>query len=612
MADISFAIEKDDLDFREFNDNGYATFETDPLNLLVAGTTTIKAKLVVRLKKGTSTNSGFIELSSIEYQLITMGTSKAVEVTSSSGSVTVTGMSSSSMTSSKVIHPTAPPSSSNYEGWVVWSISNCSTWQSSFGSDGKIKFSCKAPSVSFKVSTGQTGTISSGSAEFKFLFYTIKYQKRTSSAYYRQDKVPAWWLYTIRDEDEHSYEYQSSQKYSIDYNTDGGESISSRSVTESYRAKRTFTNFRDNRGYPFDVYEKWDAKADITLTQEYGAEEIVSYSTNAKFGSLPTAWKIGYQPSKVWLNGNGASVLAEDLLRESPFSTDNEHIRHVVIHPEYIPREYTIKFTLASDEGKGSLPDPGDSINNYVVQKTFGIRAAIPEIVPVLNGYLFKGWTNSTANISPRDYRQGDDLSDLAYLWDCKWYPDQKNHHAHVSTVVMKPAWELNPIKVKGYYYLVDNYPTPAKIFDQEFNITTKTRGEEAFYLTAPNADRGGDYVFLGWVDTQPDNWTKSTEVNNGFCGAYAIPPDTILDISEPPIPMPIELPVRFSTKNRTDWGTEKGYYGIWAKTGKYLKLTDTKWVKINKMYVKTDDNKWKVISDVWTKVDDTHWKHEI
>ena len=72
---------------------------------------------------------------------------------------------------------------------------------------------------------------------------------------YRQDRVPLYYNYTIRDPNEYSYTYNESQKYSIDFDTNGGESIGSRQATESYTAKKTFTNFIDDRGYTFAVYE---------------------------------------------------------------------------------------------------------------------------------------------------------------------------------------------------------------------------------------------------------------------------------------------------------------------------------------------------------------------
>lgn len=621
MATIeSLSFSNTDLTWESLNSSGWAVFYSTPSTVITSTGFVVLVRLAVWVRKNSSgitiSDCNFFEIYRVAIQAEYQG-GQAYQLTATGGSSTslsFKGMNTSSKSISINRKSSAIPSTS-FVDWVYWDISKVYTAKAGFIAN-PIEFSVSSSSaITFTANNGSSGSVKGFSASFSFNTSRIQYKYRNGTGMYRQDRVPLYYNYTIRDPNEYSYTYNESQKYSIDFDTNGGESIGSRQATESYTAKKTFTNFIDDRGYTFAVYESWRARTDIILTQEYGSPEIISYSTSAKFGGLPNAWRIGYLPSNKWFNSENVEVSSSDLLRESPFTTvteDGKPVRHVKIHPEYIAREYTVKYSLTSNEGKASLPDEGDDINSYTITKTFGTDIALPEVVPVLNGYLFTGWTDSKSKISPRDYRKGDTLSDQAYLWECGWHPNHTDHRAHTSVVILKPAWDLNPIKIKGYYYLTDNYPTPALIFDKEFNITTKTRGEDAFYLESP-ADRGGDYVFLGWVDTQPKDWTNPEAVNNGFCGTYAIPPDTILNVTtDPPIPMPIELPVKLSTRNRTDWGSEKGYYGIWAKTGKYIKISNTKWVKINKMYTKTEDNKWKVVKDVWVKVDNSNWKHEI
>ena len=73
-----------------------------------------------------------------------------------------------------------------------------------------------------------------------------------------------------------------------------------------------------------------------------------------------------------------------------------------------------------------------------------------------------------------------------------------------------------------------------------------------------------------------------------------------------------IELPIDIKIKNYktlSDWGITERYYGIWAKTGKYIRIGNS-WKKVNKCFVKID-GLWKTVTDIWTKQNRT-WKHEI
>ena len=61
--------------------------------------------------------------------------------------------------------------------------------------------------------------------------------------------------------------------------------------------------------------------------------------------------------------------------------------------------------------------------------------------------------------------------------------------------------------------------------------------------------------------------------------------------------------------KDLNSWGLIETYYGIWAKTGKYMKINGS-WKKVNKCFVKIN-GVWKTVTDIWTKQSGS-WKHEI
>ena len=145
---------------------------------------------------------------------------------------------------------------------------------------------------------------------------------------------------------------------------------------------------------------------------------------------------------------------------------------------------------------------------------------------------------------------------------------------------------------------------------DSSSSLTTKTetynRSVNTYTYGAPSDDNwGGDYVFLGWVvlnSEQLSNWTNRK-------GIYSNELEIIEDGIDPSAIVYPYVVKTAALKTLDEWGTEYTYYGIWTKTGKYIKVAD-QWRKVNTVYVKID-GRWRPVTNMYYKVDNT-WQTEL
>lgn len=369
--------------------------------------------------------------------------------------------------------------------------------------------------------------------------------------------------------------------YYVSFNTNGGipsQETRDRSISQS-------------RTYRFDSWSGvapgtiLTAHSDRNFTEQYHID--YSQLTYKTIGSLPTVNKKGYIKTGEWFYPNGSSASPSDEVKSS-----------TTLHVEWSPQMYKISFNLNG----GQMPEDMGKISDYTTDKTYGANSArTPNFAPLRLGYKFIGWSDQTKSITP--------IGVNAYIPDT--FYNAINTEYTNNNVTLYAQWEYNVNTVKCVYYLADD--GSEQIDTRTYNIDTATldpQGDKAFLKYEPNRLRSGDFVFLGWLDAKPDGWDNTSLVNNGYRGTYTVPPEKVVDTKGHEIE--IELPIDIKIKNYKDlnsWGLIETYYGIWAKTGKYMKINGS-WKKVNKCFVKIN-GVWKTVIKMWTKQNGS-WKHEI
>lgn len=342
------------------------------------------------------------------------------------------------------------------------------------------------------------------------------------------------------------------------------------------------------------VFDSWSGRqpgssllvnSNVSMTEQYHIDYgTITYKT---VGSLPTVYKKGYVKTNMWFDQNNGAVDAS-----------TEVATNLTLHPEWEPQNYRIAFNLNG----GQMPEDMGKISDYTVDKTYGSNSVrTPNFTPLRLGYKFIGWSDQIKSITP--------IGVNAYIPDT--FYNAVNTEYTNNNVTLYAQWEYNVNTVECKYYLTDNGTIQTDT--HTYNIDTSTldsQGDKAFLKYAPSKLRSGDYVFLGWLDTMPDGWDNSSMVNKGYHGTYTVPPERIVDSQghEIKIELPIDIKIK-NYKTLSDWGITERYYGIWAKTGKYIRIGNS-WKKVNKCFVKID-GLWKTVTDIWTKQNGT-WKHEI
>lgn len=342
------------------------------------------------------------------------------------------------------------------------------------------------------------------------------------------------------------------------------------------------------------VFDSWSGRqpsssllvnSNVSMTEQYHIDYgTITYKT---VGSLPTVYKKGYIKTNMWFDQNNGAVDAS-----------TEVSTNLTLHPEWEPQNYRIAFNLNG----GQMPEDMGKISDYTVDKTYGSNSVrTPNFTPLRLGYRFVGWSDQTKSITP--------IGVNVYIPDT--FYNAVNTEYTNNNVTLYAQWDYNVNTVECKYYLTDNGTIQTDT--HTYNIDTSTldsQGDKAFLKYAPSKLRSGDYVFLGWLDTMPDGWENSSMVNKGYHGTYTVPPERIVDSQghEIKIELPIDIKIK-NYKTLSDWGITERYYGIWAKTGKYIRIGNS-WKKVNKCFVKID-GLWKTVTDIWTKQNRT-WKHEI
>lgn len=265
----------------------------------------------------------------------------------------------------------------------------------------------------------------------------------------------------------------------------------------------------------------------------------------------------------------------------------------------FTPKSYKILFDLNG----GKIPDGYDQkIANYTIyDKIYGTTSnawRTPDFEPKKVGYKFNGWSNKDGTLTKLN--KNSNITDIYY--------NAINTESTNNNVTLYAQWILDPNTIKFNYYIKNGSSYTSYTDEESYNITMTQ-----FVKGAPSRDMPGDYVFIGWCDKIPNNWNNPQEENNGYRGVYTLP------INAPSSVLPVIVDISKLT-TLEDWGRSgnlsEQYYGIWAKTGKYIKINGA-FRKVNTAYVKID-GVWKPITDIWTCVDssssnvNTRWKHEI
>lgn len=446
--------------------------------------------------------------------------------------------------------------------------------------------------IKLKITTGSTSESVNVNFTFNGSFYGTKI-KTWNIEYYANNDFGGSYIdgkvvqdgksYTVRSAYSRSFS-PTYYNYSVAFDTRGG------IPQPDTRDKST----SQSRTYKFDSWSGTNpgtiltAHDDRRFVEQYHTDYgSLNYKT---IGSLPTVNKKGYIKTNEWFYPNGSSASPSDEVKSS-----------TTLHAEWSPQMYKISFNLNG----GQMPEDMGKISDYTVDKTYAANSArTPNFTPLRLGYRFIGWSDQTKSITPIGVNEF--IPDTFY--------NAINTEYTNNNVTLYAQWEYNNNKVDCLYYLTDDENERVNTDHYEYNIDTSTidpQGDKAFIINGPTSVRSGDYVFLGWVDIMPDDWDKKDKINNGYHGTYAVPPEKILGVKG--YLVDIELPVYIKIKNfknYNDWGGEpEVYYGIWAKTGKYMKINGS-WKKVNKCYVKIN-GEWKIVTDIWTK-QNSSWKHEI
>lgn len=410
--------------------------------------------------------------------------------------------------------------------------------------------------------------------------YTLTYLKEDGSVY----GTPLSKAYNSTITIQNGYSKSASQgrgngEYTVAFNTNGGTSVDSRSKPWSWSNTTTY-EFSSWGGYPPRTI--YTFRTDTSLKATFRSSTSATTWNYQTFGSLPTTYKKGYESTNVWYYSNGTIVNPSDQVKES-----------ITVYCKWEnPKLYQIKFNLNG----GKIPEEYDQkINNYTVEKTYGVNVIAPPFTPYRLGYTFTGWSNQTGSLAK--VQPNGAISDVYY--------NEINTPQTNTGVTLWAQWTPKVNTLKCNYYLTDDG-------DLKIDVETYTieRADKIVVKNAPSNLRDGDFAFLGWCDEKPRGWDDPLYTNNGYRGTYTIPPEKI--IAEDGHELAIELPIKIDINKLNkleDWGTTEVYYGVWAKSGKRIKIGNS-WRKVVKSFVKINGD-WKTVTDIWTKNDDS-WHHEI
>lgn len=410
--------------------------------------------------------------------------------------------------------------------------------------------------------------------------YTLKYLKEDGSVH----GSPVTQVYNSSITIKEGYTKQqsnngSSGQYKIEFYSDGGTEVDDRYKNWSWSSTTTYT-FSSWGGYPPGT--KYILKADVSLKAKFISNTTPATWTRQTFGSLPTVYKKGYESTNVWYYSAGTRVDPSDEVKSD-----------LTVYCKWeFPKTYQIDFNLNG----GRIPEEYDqSIKNYSLSKMYGTSVKAPSFTPYRLGYSFAGWSDQTGSLAK--VQPNGNIDDKYYN---KVNGDQTNIN-----VTLYAQWTPKVNTIYFRYYLADNG-------DLKTDTVTYTieRADKTVTKNAPKSLRGGDFAFLGWCDQKPRGWDKSSYANNGYHGTYTLPPEKVVD--EDGNEIDVELPVTIDINKLTkleDWGVTEEYYGIWAKSGKYIKISNS-WRKVVRSYVKIG-GEWKLVRDIWTKQGGA-WKHEI
>ena len=396
--------------------------------------------------------------------------------------------------------------------------------------------------------------------------------------------------------------YTDRGEFNIYFNPNGGTTPSPSSKVFTWSQTTTYSNPQwVNGGQTLNPGSTYTVTSNTSWKSSYSSNTGERVYSPSSLGSLPTTNKRGYIKSNTWAYSNGSIASSSDSITSSQ-----------TLYAQWEPQNYKIEFDLSD----GQMPEDTGKISDYTTDKTYGINSAkTPNFTPLKLGYKFIGWSDKTKSTTP--------IGVNVYIPDT--FYDNANTAFTNNGITLYAQWEYNNNKVDCLYYLTDNKNERVHTDHYEYNIDTSTvdpQGDKAFIINGPTSLRSGDYAFLGWVDIKPDDWDNEDKINNGYHGTYAVPPEKILGVEG--YLVDIELPVYIKIKNfknYNDWGGDPEiYYGIWAKTGKYMKINGS-WKKVNKCFVKIN-GLWKIVTDIWTRDDtvtkdaDTNeywpWHHEI
>lgn len=381
---------------------------------------------------------------------------------------------------------------------------------------------------------------------------------------------------------------RDSGEYTVSFNSNGGTSVDSRQYSWSWNNSTSYTfNYWSSSRGNYREGNSYYLTGDDTLTPVYASSTTDKNWTYRSLGTLPTVYKKGYFKTDEWYYSNGTMASSGDEVKSS-----------FTLSCKWEPQTYQIRYNLNG----GQMPEDMGQISEYTTDKTYGVNTQkTPSWIPTRLGYKFAGWSDQNRTITPimNDTIIGDNF-----------YNAVNTEHTN-NNVTLYAQWDYNVNTVECKYYLTDDGAIQTDT--HTYNIDTSTldsQGDKAFLKYAPSKLRSGDYVFLGWLDTMPDGWDNSSMVNKGYHGTYTVPPERIVDSQghEIKIELPIDIKIK-NYKTLSDWGITERYYGIWAKTGKYIRIGNS-WKKVNKCFVKID-GLWKTVTDIWTKQNRT-WKHEI
>ena len=407
--------------------------------------------------------------------------------------------------------------------------------------------------------------------------------------------------------------YTDRGEFSIYFNPNGGTTPSPSSKVFTWSQTTTYSNPQwVNGSQTLNPGSTYTVTSNTSWKSSYSSSTGERVYSPSSLGSLPTVSKKGYIKTNEWYYSNGNIASSSDEVKNS-----------FTLSCKWTPQNYKIKFSF--DLNGGQMPEDMGKISEYEIFKTYGINSdatKTPNFTPVKLGYKFIGWSDKTKSIPPigaNSSNQGVSVSIPDSFYNAV------NTEFTNNDVTLYAYWEYNYNKVDCLYYLTDDKEEHVRTDHYEYNIDTSTvdpQGDKAYIIKEPTSLRSGDYVFLGWVDIKPDDWNKEDKINNGYHGTYVVPPEKILGVNGylVDIESPVYIKIK-NFKNYNDWGGEpEVYYGIWAKTGKYMKINGS-WKKVNKCFVKIN-GEWKIVTDIWTR-DDTvtkdantneywPWHHEI